>query len=209
MSRFPVPTLAHIRPRLEPYRGPGDDPGPRPGGWLASVALVLRSVPGSAPELLLIRRSQAEGDPWSGHMAFPGGRKEAADPSLLATAIRETREEVALSLDRLGEPLGRLGLVQPMSPHLPVLTVVPFVFHVPPPAEARVASPEVAEIHWVSLDHLQDIRNRIMFRYRTEAGVVPFPAIDVAGRHVWGLTHRILSDFLRRVASGQPDPGRG
>jgi 8-oxo-dGTP pyrophosphatase MutT (NUDIX family) len=149
--------------------------------------------------MLLIRRSRCLGDPWSGHMAFPGGRMDSRDPSLLATAIRETREEVDLPLDRLGEPLGRLGMVQPASPRLPVFTVLPFVFHVPDFARARVASPEVAEVHWVPLGHLLDPKNRITFRYDTPDGIFPFPAIEVAGRQVWGLTHRILSDFLERL----------
>lgn len=192
--------MARLRPILDPYEGPADDPSPRPGGWLASVAVILRSGQEEAePEMLLIRRSRAQGDPWSGHMAFPGGRKETRDPSLLETAIRETREEVDLPLDRVGEALGRLGPVQPASPRLPVFTVVPFVFHVPEFVRARVASPEVAEIHWVPLGHLVDPRNRITFQYDTPEGVFPFPAIDVAGRQVWGLTHRILLDLLQRL----------
>ncbi len=193
--------LTRIRPLLDPYRGAQDDPDPLPGGWLASVAVVLRTpVTGTDPELLLIRRSQVEGDPWSGHMAFPGGRKDAVDASLLDTAIRETHEEVALPLDRVGEPLGRLARVRPQSTHLPAFTVVPFVFRVTGTVQARVASPEVAEVHWVSLRHLQDPVNQRTYRYRSAEGpIFPFPSIDVAGREVWGLTHRILADLFQRL----------
>src|SRR5450631_3467354 len=61
----------------------------------AAVALLLVSRP---DRLLLIRRAEREGDPWSGHLAFPGGKREAEDASLLVTAIRETAEEVGLRL---------------------------------------------------------------------------------------------------------------
>jgi hypothetical protein len=66
--------------------------GPAPGR--AAVAIVLRDVE-DGPQVLLIRRAEHVGDPWSGHMAFPGGREDPEDESLLATAIRETREELA------------------------------------------------------------------------------------------------------------------
>ena len=65
----------------------------QPSGGRAAVALVLRENAGD-PEILLIRRAERKGDPWSGHMAFPGGREDARDESLLETALRETREEL-------------------------------------------------------------------------------------------------------------------
>ena len=199
--------LAELQGRLNLYRGPQDDPSPRPGGWLASVALVLRPDPaGRELELLLIRRSRSEGDPWSGHMALPGGRKERWDPSLLWTATRETREEVGVPLDRTGSPLGSLEMVRPVSAHLPRFTVLPFVFRVPAPTTARVASGEVAEVHWVPLSYLQDKRNHTLFMYRQNNIKLRFPAINVAGQPVWGLTHRILTDLFGRL---DPDPPGG
>jgi 8-oxo-dGTP pyrophosphatase MutT (NUDIX family) len=143
-------------------------------------------------------------------MALPGGRKDRSDPSLLSTATRETLEEVGLSLDRRGEPLGNLEMVQPVSAHLPLFTVLPFVFRVPTPTTAHVASPEVADIRWVSLSHLRDTRNHTLFRYNRNNTTLRFPAIDVGGHPVWGLTHRILSDLLRRLdadAAGDRDGG--
>ncbi len=68
------------------------------------------------PELLVIKRSEAEHDHWSGHMALPGGRVEPEDESLLATAARETFEEVGLDLGAGGEAIARLGTVKPQSP---------------------------------------------------------------------------------------------
>lgn len=194
-TRFPTPDLAQ---RLLPYTGAQDDPVPHPKGFLASVAVIVRPALFS-PELLLIRRSEFEGDPWSGHMAFPGGRMDPTDPSLLHTALRETREETALPLDEVGSPLGRLELVAPRTPHLPPLTVIPFVFAVPEATPARVASSELAEALWVPLNHFRLPENRSTYRRRFGQVDVPFPAFDVEGRVVWGLTHRILEDFLRRM----------
>jgi 8-oxo-dGTP pyrophosphatase MutT (NUDIX family) len=206
----PHQDLEDLRARLNRYGGPQDDPSPRPGGWLASVAVVLRPDPsGRELELLLIRRSRSEADPWSGHMALPGGRKDRQDPSLLSTATRETLEEVGVSLERTGEPLGNLEIVQPISADLPLFTVLPFVFQVPTPTMARVASEEVAEIRWISLSHLRAKRNQTLFIYRKNNVGFRFPAIDVGGHPVWGLTHRILSDLFRRLDPGAAEARDG
>ncbi|HEU4700285.1 MAG TPA: NUDIX domain-containing protein, partial [Gemmatimonadales bacterium] len=63
----------------------------------AAVALVVTPAPDS---MLLIRRAERAGDPWSGHMALPGGRHSRGDADLAATAMRETAEEVGVRLDR-------------------------------------------------------------------------------------------------------------
>jgi 8-oxo-dGTP pyrophosphatase MutT (NUDIX family) len=176
---------------------------------VAAVSVILRrtgaplgsSAP-SHPELLLIRRARHERDPWSGHMAFPGGRRDPGDPSLLHTALRETMEEVAVPLDEVGQVLGRLDLVVPRNAHLPPLTILPLVFSIPAETAARIAAPhEVDEIHWVPLDHLLSPASRTTYHY-PPAGDLRFPAFDVAGRHVWGLTHRVLADLLGRLDAG-------
>jgi ADP-ribose pyrophosphatase YjhB (NUDIX family) len=97
----------------------------------AAVALVLRGGT-EGPELLVIKRSEAERDHWSGHLALPGGRAEPEDESLLATALRETFEEVGIDLRAGGEVLARLGTVKPQSPYVPRISVTPFVVAAPP-----------------------------------------------------------------------------
>lgn len=208
--------LTRLPGLLDPYRGREDDPPPRDGGWLAAVSVVLRVPAGAAspaspatsasgPDLLLIRRATHPGDPWSGDMAFPGGRQDPGDPSLLHTAIRETEEEVALPLATRGHFLGRLSVVAPQNRHLPPLTILPLVFAVPAGTEAHQAAPdEVAEVLWVPLTHFLAPETRAKHKL-PHLGGLSFPAFRVGERVVWGLTHRVLTDLLDRSAgSGSP-----
>lgn len=162
----------------------------------AAVALIIRA--GEIPDFLLIRRAVHERDPWSGQMALPGGRWEVEDSSLLYTAKRETREETGLDLDVGGLPLARLEEVRPISERLPKMRIVPFVFAVPPETPAVVASPELASVHWVPLDVLRDPTVATTTRINFGGFSKTFPSYRVVGEHVWGLTHRILSDFVGR-----------
>jgi 8-oxo-dGTP pyrophosphatase MutT (NUDIX family) len=173
---------------------------------VAAVSVILRPTPfltvesGSTrpTELLLIRRAEHARDPWSGHMALPGGRREPGDLSLLDTARREAMEEVGIALDGATHVIGRLDPVAPRNAHLPRLTILPLVFVVPGETVGRVASPrEVAALHWVPLDQLRDPARHTSISY-PPAGDLRFPAFDVAGGSVWGLTHRVLSDLLGR-----------
>jgi 8-oxo-dGTP pyrophosphatase MutT (NUDIX family) len=202
--------------QLLPYEGRGDDPPTREGGFLAAVAIILREArhPGSAQrelELLLIRRSTHERDPWSGQMALPGGRMDPGDDSLLVTAIRETREETRVDLHREARLLGRLTEVAPRARELPVLTVLPFVFELEGGARAVPASDEVSEVVWAPMSRFLDPGTRATHRHTTPEGeLLVFPAFDVRGRIVWGMTHRILEDLLSRLtASGtSAEPGK-
>ena len=180
---------------LASYAGDANDPLVLEGGVLqASVALVLRAR--DPLELLLIKRATSERDPWSGHMALPGGRRDESDADLLATARRETLEETGVDLVRDGRPLGRLEDVAPTSPRLPKLTISTFVFGVQAHVDARVASREVERVCWVSLADLRAVSTRAEVEIPLPGGVRSFPSFHVLGEHVWGLTYRILDRFL-------------
>src|SRR5690606_12827006 len=107
----------------------------------AAVSLLMRPAPEDL-EILLIQRPQSERDPWSGHMALPGGRREQGEQDL-DTAIRETHEEVGIDLERHGLLLGRLDDVRP-SEGGPQIAVAPFVFAVPAAVQVRPEPREVA-----------------------------------------------------------------
>ena len=92
----------------------------------AAVMVVLRDNNGLA-EILMIKRAQNPRDPWSGHLALPGGKPESADTNLRITAIRETHEEVGLNVAAGGEILGQLDTIVPSSKRIPLIRVTPFI----------------------------------------------------------------------------------
>jgi len=161
----------------------------------AAVSLILRE--GEELEVLLIKRAEIEGDPWSGQMALPGGRKDPSDPSLLQTAKRETEEEVGLSLESEATPLGRLEPTIPATHRLPPITIFPFVFGVPAGTGAQVSSREVDETLWVPLSLLQSPRSEstVEIQY-PDSSSRTFPCLRIEDRVVWGLTYRILNGFF-------------
>ena len=158
----------------------------------AAVALVL--APGREGELeaLFIRRAEREGDPWSGHVALPGGRRDASDRDLFVTACRETREETAIEI---GGParLGELDDLSPRSVHLPRIVVRPFVFGLEALPEVKT-SEEVASHLWVPLARLRAAAGTAEICARGERRVVP--CYRFGDEIVWGITHRILEPFL-------------
>lgn len=166
----------------------------------AAVALIVRDVP-AGPEILLIRRAERKSDPWSGHMAFPGGREEPQDTSLFATAVRETMEEVALDLTESGRLLGTLEQLPAVARGKPTgLTIAPFVFELTRESPLAYNDGEVAEAVWVPVEPLRLGTLRTTMPYEFQGQRLTLPAHDFEGRIVWGLTYRMLDqlfDLLR------------
>ena len=144
--------------------------------------------------VLFIRRADRAGDPWSGHVAFPGGRHEPGDATLVDTAIRETREEIGIDLAG-AEQLGVLDDLYPRTPVLPPVVVRPFVFTLPR-RPALELSDEVRAAFWVPLGDLRGagVRREVTLDIRG----VPrqFPAYVLGEDTIWGMTERILATFL-------------
>jgi len=189
-----VITLAAVRRALRDHRPQrANAPDARP----AAVALVLADAPGGDLEILLIRRAERADDPWSGQIALPGGRYDPADRDLLATAVRETREETGVDLSA-AEGLGPLDDLYPRTPTLPPVVVRPFVFAVPRRV-ALVPSDEVQRAFWLPLARLADpdVRREVTLTLRGAKRT--FPAYLVNGEVIWGMTERILSPFLDLV----------
>ena len=162
----------------------------------AAVAAVLFGE--ADPQLLFIERATVQGDPWSGHVAFPGGRREDQDASLLDTAVRETWEELGLDLSH-AEHLGALDEVGPVSRRKP-LVVRPHVFHLDRLPELR-PNHEVAAVHQLSLARLlaNEGRGPMPFEWNGQAmelARVEMPTSDV---RLWGMTLRIVDDLLHRL----------
>jgi 8-oxo-dGTP pyrophosphatase MutT (NUDIX family) len=160
----------------------------------AAVALVLTTREG-ALSALLVRRSEREGDPWSGHMALPGGHEHATDRDLLQTAKRETLEEVGLDLEG-AELLGRLDDVSPLRSS--AMSVRPFVFWVAEPPELTT-SLEVAETLWVPLADLASDKLRATREVEIATTRLSVPAFVIGERVVWGMTFHLLERFLAQI----------
>jgi 8-oxo-dGTP pyrophosphatase MutT (NUDIX family) len=186
----PLTTRLHrLRDRLADHRPLVDDRGD-PLIW-AAVAVILAPEPDA---VLLIRRAERVGDPWSGHTALPGGRQDPAEPDLFTTAVRETAEEVGLALGRQ-DLIGTLDDVVPRTPVLPPIAVRPHVFSLSL-RPSLTLNPEVAAARWVPLDLLLDpvTYNSIRLDIRGESR--EFPAYQLDDSVVWGMTERIISSLL-------------
>jgi 8-oxo-dGTP pyrophosphatase MutT (NUDIX family) len=164
----------------------------------AAVALILREA-ASGLEILFIRRAEHPHDPWSGQMAFPGGRAEPGEEDLKDTAVRETAEEIGVDLARAAECLGMLDEVRAMARMRPVsLTILPFVFRLREEV-APVLSDEVRSLHWIPLDELLAAERRSVMDYVQEGATVQFPCLRVEDVVIWGLTYRMLLGLQERI----------
>jgi 8-oxo-dGTP pyrophosphatase MutT (NUDIX family) len=197
--------FAALRERLAASLSrPDDSASGNSGLRQAAVALVVRENSGRA-ELLVIKRAERERDHWSGHLALPGGRREPADADLVRTAVRETFEEVGLDLGEGGEMLGGLGVVRPQSPLAPQIEVWPFVAVAPPayhaPAGGAAPRPlilngEVAAAFWLPAAVLRERGRSEVFRMVFAGRQMKWPAYASEHGPIWGITERILTDFL-------------
>jgi 8-oxo-dGTP pyrophosphatase MutT (NUDIX family) len=155
----------------------------------AAVAVILKANSKQSDEFLLIRRADRAGDPWSGQVAFPGGRVEVDDPSFKATATRETLEEVGFDLAAKAEFLGYMG---PLEPRNRRIQVVPAVFGLTGVVKV-LPSQEVSSHRWIPVTELISGKNRS--QHALESGTVQgtVPSFRFGDYLVWGLTERILT----------------
>ena len=162
----------------------------------AAVAIVHAPMAerGEDESVLLIRRSEHESDPWSGHWSFPGGRREPHDLDLVDTALRELAEECGVLLARehleaalpetkAGRRVGR------------VMLVAPFLFRAPAELPTRLDPEEAAEALWLPLSFFRDpTRHCLTPVPRFPPGRI-FPAIELNGVPLWGFTYRLLTEW--------------
>ena len=165
----------------------------------AAVLATFRIAADGDLELLLIKRAEWEGDPWSGHVAFPGGRHEPDDASLEETAVRETREELGIDVRRHGRVLGTLDEIHPRTPLLRPIVVRPYVAVLDTDVELA-PSDEVALAFWVPLQALlhpaTSMEATVVVR-----GVERTVSSYRFGNHtIWGMTERVLRQLLGLLA---------
>lgn len=203
--------IDHIREALSRHQAQFLEP--EPGSSAASVALVLAGRQADL-SLCFIRRAEHPLDPWSGHMALPGGRWDPADPHPRAAAERETLEEVGL---QVGEPhwLGALSdvLVRLGGKEDRRMILSPFVYYLGEEMVPFVPNHEVAEAFWIPLGHLWDPRNMGSQEWERDGRRLLYPAIRFRDASIWGLTFRVLTLFSDVLDSPLPHleeiPGMG
>ncbi len=186
------PTLAHIEHVVRHHR-------PRRRLLRAvlkrsAVAMILREQRGES-EILMIKRAERDGDPWSGHMAFPGGRMEPADRHGLDVARRETQEEIGLDLDP-ANCFGRLSeiMTHPQLRRRPMV-VSPFLFRLETEVEFQ-PNYEVDEVIWIPVSFLVDRGNRERMVWERAGTRIPLPCYYFEGRRIWGLSLMMLDELL-------------
>jgi 8-oxo-dGTP pyrophosphatase MutT (NUDIX family) len=163
----------------------------------AAVALILREGHDGL-ELLFVRRAEHPLDPWSGQMAFPGGRREPEDADLRVTAVRETAEEIGVDLAG-AELLGALDELRAMARLRPVdLVISPFVFRLAGTGELKL-SDEVVSAHWLDLDELLGEGRRSWLDYPHGETTLRFPCLRFEDVVIWGLTYRMLDSLAERL----------
>ena len=155
----------------------------------ASVALLFTSD----GKLCMIRRAKKAGDPWSGHMAFPGGREEQADGDLQRTAERETFEEVGIDLQEC-TLLGRLA-----DQRHPKLEVAAFVYLTDTQLNTHAEPEEVEHVYWLKVSDLRDEQNQGEKKVDFAGRTFSVPVINVGEADIWGISLRFIQDVLERL----------
>ena len=198
---MPVPLLELLETRLSEHK-----PGKKVWRRLmkrSAVAMMLQVRQGEL-HILMIKRAEREGDPWSGHMAFPGGRMDKADAHGFAVAVRETQEEVGLTLGEQDQCIGRLSDIITRPKRGPFgMAVTPFVFRL----EREVSftpNEEVAEVIWVPLEFLLDGDNREKMQWKYKGVTMPLPCYMYEGRRIWGLSLMMLDELMDLVEGKSP-----
>lgn len=165
---------------------------------LAAVAMIIRDR--DSPSVLMIKRAERKGDPWSGQVAFPGGKMQEGDETARATAVRETYEEVGIDLDKSAE---FLGFAEATVTHNGTMEVVPAVFLLK--QDVRVnTNQEVASHRWIELEEMLSSSSKSVYRLKFEGREVSVPAYSVGDYTIWGLTYRIVTSLVSSDPSPEP-----
>ena len=189
--------IQRIRRKLASHQ---PEPPPLEATSRAAVAMILKPQEHDL-HMLFIHRAHHPQDPWSGHMAFPGGRQDPEDLDLTFTIYRETKEEVGIDLNLHSEYLGRMSELQAMARGRPIsMTVSPFIYFASPEVAPDPDPVEVQDTIWVPLSYMEQRGvERIVSRPTPDGSSIQVPALEYGGKTIWGLTYRMLRSFLEII----------
>lgn len=188
-----------IRKTLDPP-GASSDPGE---GLLVSAVLVMLCEQGGGHGIWFIKRTEYGNDAFSGHVAFPGGKRKQSDATLVDTALREAGEELGFDAAKEVEILGEMDFVRPYTPSVRQYAVKPFVATINGEVEF-VPNYEVSEFFWVSVSHLINPKNRDVRKRKRDGKVIDDHMFAYRNHIIWGLTGRILDGFLKKTSGCFP-----
>ena len=164
----------------------------------ASVLLIFQKNP--QWEILMIKRVEKEGDPWSGHYAFPGGMRSREDQDQFETALRESHEEVNFNYDEIPHQfLGKLDQLQIHKNGKPIPFLIhPFVVFLEEPFEVIPEVSEVQDYFWFSLEEIIKKENLHNKEFEFLNSTWELPCISIEEHTVWGISYMILFDLMKK-----------
>lgn len=168
--------------------------------WMtrAAVAVVKRHDPDQGEQILLMKRAERPGDPWSGDMAFPGGKRSDSDNNVYETALRELYEEIGLPANALKDA-GRISdqLTKTHSGKRP-MAVTPFVFELRHEVKFKL-NHEASETLWVPVSHFKLPANRESMYWKVKGVKLKVPCYWYKNRRIWGLTLRMIDELTKQL----------
>ena len=151
----------------------------------AAVAILVKPKKDDL-EFLLVKRAEVDDDPWSGDMAFPGGKKNPQDKTLVDTVIRELLEETSINLSQKKA----IGFMKPVySSVRKTLAVQPIVYRFEEYPEIHL-NYELTKFIWAPLSEMKNGKTKTKVKGWEE------PVYQVKGEIVWGLTFRMLEKLF-------------
>ena len=159
----------------------------------AAVAAIVAAD--ADPEILVLKRMAHPQDPWSGHYAFPGGRRDPEDEDLFATCLRETLEEcgIALSTNSLVKEYPVQYAGNHLNKPVPVTT---YLFELPEKPSIALERSEITCYEWVPLSYIADQASRVYLPMSSSRPQLLFPAIPATDGLIWGFTYGVLMTLM-------------
>ncbi|PCI28398.1 hypothetical protein COB52_03710 [Candidatus Kaiserbacteria bacterium] len=166
----------------------------------AAVSIVFQQAANQNLRFLMIRRAINDSDPWSGQMAFPGGKKESSDINLDATVVRETREEVGLDLLKTADCFGRLDEIQGRTSGAKIpLIIAPYVYWIDETPEFILDPEEVHSTTWVNFSHCLKTESHRNHKIRFQDNDIDLPCIEHSPVPIWGISYLMLKNLTDLV----------
>lgn len=190
-------SLAQIRLRAEHFKA--DKKWYRSLAQRAAVCIIVAERPELGTSLLMIQRAVHNGDPWSGQMAFPGGKHEIDDAHITQTALRECAEELGIAAQVLNR-FGRLSdiLARPYRLQQKPMVVSPLLFECTQDI-ALAPNHEVADVLWVPLSLFTDPANRQQMTWQRGGVELNLPCYFYQGKRIWGLSLMMIDELTNRL----------